>query len=583
MSEKKLSDVFSDLDLKFIEESDPSLKVKKKPFPIWIVPVAAVFTVLLAVTVFFKYGRLNNVLKPFILPPNVTKNSSVYNGTDYNPDEINGDDNSISKDADISNADYTSDNQNGNTPDTSGYNDMNNGADSDDDDQIYVPGTPYSGTPQTGTPAVFAENQAYYNAVKPYIISKHKYPDYPVHYLVSSDSDKDQNEKYKEWFDGKRYKRELANSWQPATNFIKTSSSVFLSDTKGKNAVYSPANAYFAFSLLAETTGGNSRKQILSALNEASITDLRSRANKIWNYNYANDGLTLCLFANSIWLNDKCEYNKDTLDTIAENYYASSFSGEMGSDGYNDAFRAWLNTQTNNLLKNQIYSLRFTEYTDFSIASTVMFNAKWSEQFSEEQTYKQDFKTPDKTVSVDFMHKSMYTGDDLYYGDYFTATDLYFEDSSGSMVFILPKAGISPELLLYDEETMNFIVTNTWVWSKSEKYKINYSIPKFDVSSQFDLASGMKKLGITDCFNSSKADFSPLSKQNFGALTQVNHGARVLIDEEGVTAASYMVIEKSGAAGVDYEEYDFTLDRPFIFVIKGTDGLPLFIGIVNNP
>ena len=35
MSEKKLSDVFSDLDLKFIEESDPSLKVKKKPFPIW--------------------------------------------------------------------------------------------------------------------------------------------------------------------------------------------------------------------------------------------------------------------------------------------------------------------------------------------------------------------------------------------------------------------------------------------------------------------------------------------------------------------------------------------------------------------
>ena len=31
------------------------------------------------------------------------------------------------------------------------------------------------------------------------------------------------------------------------------------------------------------------------------------------------------------------------------------------------------------------------------------------------------------------------------------------------------------------------------------------------------------------------------------------------------------------------EEVDFILNRPFIFAITGTDGLPLFVGIVHQP
>ena len=31
------------------------------------------------------------------------------------------------------------------------------------------------------------------------------------------------------------------------------------------------------------------------------------------------------------------------------------------------------------------------------------------------------------------------------------------------------------------------------------------------------------------------------------------------------------------------ETVDFTLDRPFLFVITGIDGAPLFAGVVNQP
>lgn len=38
-----------------------------------------------------------------------------------------------------------------------------------------------------------------------------------------------------------------------------------------------------------------------------------------------------------------------------------------------------------------------------------------------------------------------------------------------------------------------------------------------------------------------------------------------------------------GAAMPPDEEIDFTLDRPFIFVLESYLGLPLFVGVVNQP
>ena len=61
-----------------------------------------------------------------------------------------------------------------------------------------------------------------------------------------------------------------------------------------------------------------------------------------------------------------------------------------------------------------------------------------------------------------------------------------------------------------------------------------------------------------------------------------NHAARVVIDEEGCTAAAFTVVAPGGSAAPE-DEVDFVLDRPFLFCITGDSGLPLFVGIVNNP
>ena len=89
---------------------------------------------------------------------------------------------------------------------------------------------------------------------------------------------------------------------------------------------------------------------------------------------------------------------------------------------------------------------------------------------------------------------------------------------------------------------------------------------------------------MTDVFDAAVSDFSPLTKDTASVfVSQVKHAARVKIDEEGCEAAAYTVIAMCGSAMPPKDEVEFVLDRPFLFAITGRDGLPLFIGIVNQP
>ena len=98
-----------------------------------------------------------------------------------------------------------------------------------------------------------------------------------------------------------------------------------------------------------------------------------------------------------------------------------------------------------------------------------------------------------------------------------------------------------------------------------------------------DLKDGLINLGITNCFDSRKSDFSSLCENDDLSISKVEHGVRVSIDEEGVVASAFTVEPLAGSAPPSEEIIDFILDRPFIFVITSEDGLPLFTGVVNQP
>ena len=411
-----------------------------------------------------------------------------------------------------------------------------------------------------------------------------QYPDETAYVKSNGEFDDEGFSKvYDAWIHDRQQQKEQMPGYQDGVaDFIRASSGVFLQED-GQNFVYSPLNVYMALSMLCEITDGNSRAQIMKLLGRESLDDVRAHAKAIWNANYCADGAVTSVLASSLWLNDGESYVQQTLDTLAQDYYASTFRGQMGSDTYNEALQNWLNEQTGGLLKEQASGLGFTPETVLGLATTIYFRAKWGQEFSKSATASGTFHALDSDITCDFMHRD--SPATYFWGEKFGAVQLSLE-GAGYMKLLLPDEGVSAESLLRDSEAMDFILGGEWENQKG--LIVHLALPKFDVSSSFSLTGGLRELGVTDVFDESLADFTPAIPDSKGSvsLSAAEHAARTAIDEEGVTATAYTVMMAAGAAMPPDEEIDFTLDRPFVFAITsqgGRDGLPPFIGVVNVP
>ena len=364
---------------------------------------------------------------------------------------------------------------------------------------------------------------------------------------------------YDAWSADRRARNTAASSVDGALDdYVRAALPALLSGADGKNAVCSP---------------------ILSLLGADSMESLRKTAGNVWAANYQNDGAVTSILADSLWLSDSMDYNSNTLARLADSYYASAYRGEMGSEAFNEALRRWINEQTGGLLKDSADGLSLAPDTVIALASTIYFRAKWGSEFSKSATTDGVFHAPDGDVTHKFMHKTM---ESTYYAaDNFAAVGKYLE-GSGTMWFLLPDEGVTPEALLSDGSAVDFFLSPE---SAESKYMIiDLSVPKFDVSADTDLSGALRALGVTDVFDAGKADFSPLTDYAGDiSLSQAKHAARVTIDEEGVVAAAYTVMVACGAALPPDERVEFTLDRPFLFAVTGESGEILFAGIVNTP
>ena len=170
-----------------------------------------------------------------------------------------------------------------------------------------------------------------------------------------------------------------------------------------------------------------------------------------------------------------------------------------------------------------------------------------------------------------------------YWGSNFGAVRL--ELTKGYMWLILPDEGVTVEEVLAGNEYTTMTLA-PYTWTNKKTIKINLSLPKFDISTDTSLIDGMKAMGLSDIFIPGTANFSPMtedSKLLAPHIGKIDHAVRVAIDEEGVVAAAFTVIEMTdnGAPMLPEDEIDFVLDRPFLFLV--TDDVPLFAGVVEQP
>jgi len=389
---------------------------------------------------------------------------------------------------------------------------------------------------------------------------------------------------YDSWSRQRRERQDAAGLLdEKISGFYQKTTAEILKNAGDSNRLYSPVNVYMALAMLTETTDGDSRRQLLDLLQSEDTGALRTQAKNLWTANYRNDGATTSILANSLWLNEDMDFQQGTVDLLADDYLASVFCGDPASAEMSGALQNWLNEQTGGLLSEAAKNTMLSPDTVMELCSTVYYRAKWDTEFDEKNNDRKTFHSPAGDTETEFMNISGMT-DTYYRGENYGAVCLDFAEG-GCMWLILPDEDSSIDRILTAGEYLG-MTKNRYDWENKKAYVLNISVPKFDVSSDIMLKDSLTALGVTDIFESAKSDFTPLAGGSGHGLSvnDVRHAVRVQIDEEGCTAAAFTEIPVDGAGYLpESEELDFIADRPFLFVITGDTGQPLFIGTVNQP
>ena len=361
------------------------------------------------------------------------------------------------------------------------------------------------------------------------------------------------------------------------TAFAAKSLPLAVAGHEGENAIYSPLSLWSALAMLAQCAEGESRQQVLDALGADSVEQLREQVSHIWQTLYTDDGLSALILANSIWLNTGMEgvYVQETLDTLAEAYYAGAYAVPMGESAADQAVTDWVKKQTNGLIGGNQPVVRTNVDTLALLVSSLYYKAAWLSEFLPDQTEKDTFTdAAGNETRVDFMHKTK--DDDFIRRDGYQAARL--QTRLGEMVFVLPDEGVTPESLLQRED---FLSRLEFYGDAAMYGEVQWSVPKFDVNSDLNLMDALKTMGITDLPDQDKADLSALTDVP-AFLSDAKQMARVKVDEEGVEAAAVTILDIATCClPMDPEVCVMDLDRPFLFVIR-TQDVPLFIGVVNQ-
>ncbi len=456
----------------------------------------------------------------------------------------------------------------------------------DTNDEPYIPRPQHSSKDENvePTPKPDNENDAEKNNDNAHLYGTQTlgyatYPDMPTNPDFDGQTSYDEYHNYIKRISG------LQTDDSKNAEFFKNTFGMFADEMATSNFVYSPSTLYFSMAMLAETANGNTQRELLNLLGKDSIEQLRENTHNLWQKMYVNNGCATSVMANSIWLKEGVEYNQQTIDILKNKHFASSFSGNFGSEEYTQKIQEWTNEQTRGMLEKQTKAISFEQDTVMALVSTTYLNGKWDSEFFEQNTDKDTFYSYSGDVICDFMHET--SRSKLFSSKNFTATDKHLVDI-GRMTFILPNEDKTISDILNDDDFYTLLSDNDAQLSSSgitlKDATINLSVPKFDISTTANFTDKLQTLGVNDAFNSASADFSNLTTSAPLMANSISQATRLKIDEKGCEAASFTVstIISTGAP-MQTEIIDFTLDRPFIFVVSGEDNLPRFIGVVNQP
>ena len=268
--------------------------------------------------------------------------------------------------------------------------------------------------------------------------------------------------------------------------------------------------------------------------------------------------------------------NYDIVSTLGE----SNIRKTVG-----DAYREYINDSSNGELTAYNIDKKYSELTEDEINKEI-------ELYLDNYIKSIDKGYGQYSSSTDFL---LYVDDNV---KVFAKNLKKYDGTTLQYVGIMPlKENLDSYVSNLDATKVNGIINNLKdISPKNFKEgvitKVTGYIPLFKFNYELDLKSNLQQLGITDAFDSEKANLSKISTADNLFISDAKHKANIEFSNEGIKASAATMMGGAGAASIGFnylydvpvEEIDLTFDKPYMFIIRDKDtGEVWFTGTVYEP
>ena len=352
--------------------------------------------------------------------------------------------------------------------------------------------------------------------------------------------------------------------------------------TKKGNFLFSPYSVSTAFALTYAGARGNTAKQMSNALRfaldgeqlHAAFSQLEDRLNAIQKRKAIEVNL-----ANALWVHKEYAFLKKFLKIAKRRYKARADYADFTTayERAREKINAWVERQTNKKIKNLLKTGDVNSMTRLVLVNAIYFKGDWVSRFKKTATKDIVFWT---SMDVGAEVSTMTQEGEFNYAENELAQilELPYEGNDLSMIVLLPK---KIDGLDEVEGSLNVKTLNQWL-SGLRKHKVRVYLPRFKISSSFNLSNALTSMGMKDAFGEG-ADFSGVVEGKKLNISAAIHEAFVEVNEEGTEAAAATGVVM-GITSAPSPPKVFRADHPFVFLIRENRfGSVLFLGRTVNP
>lgn len=369
-----------------------------------------------------------------------------------------------------------------------------------------------------------------------------------------------------------------ANFVSAVNTFTENSFALF---DKGKNIAYSPLMLYTNLDLVSLASSDDETTEQFNTVLQNDDQDFRGdniyRAMK--NNFFVDAELKSTVQAkNAVFVERAMGPNPTFLEEITKRN-AEAYSLNFQDDVDVNNVLEWINQSVNEENFMSKSDLAIQSDTAVLCVSSLYFDNAWKNKYEVEKTKVDDFYiSEDNPIQTKFMNHAYY-GEIKIFDEYVEVTDYYNTDYT--VTYYVPKRTTKENI--FDVLPKNFLSRTDFDKSGSGMGMVSLSMPKFKITSKNDLSTTVSNMGLSNIYQGNHLLNALNGWYVYSYLSYTKQKTVVSFDEDGSVVKSVTMSMANAGKNSAERGYHVTLNQPFVYCIKDTQGLPLVIGSVIDP